>query len=351
MANAFSGRDATSAITFSSPGKWIVVIWPVWHVCNMNASPRSNLPAVGNIDLDAIRSIQPTVGLLSHIVPSVLCFTACASDNMIPTASTSAASSRSEFVIHPLGFLSEITLSVMSRGNCIRHSNGCMSVERENQTPPAPSAEASWYATYSGGLGSSSLTCVGRSVSLWMRLQVSRIASLQSSFRLIVFVGVFNTLFKGVKNPWVAGRMRAACRSLPITFWNVFHGIVARLNIVCASRMYLLALSGGRQTVRLIPSKLIPINVFVVSKFPSPFSSLPFDIGSFPFLWLVTAGSGKIPCIPWMDARRICARCSPSDDSVAALQKSSTYTCSSLVGLFARARGGTVGMVISSSMG
>ena len=131
------------------------MIWLVWHVCNIKASPLSSPPAVGYIDLDAMRSIQPTVGLLSHSVPSVLCFIAGASDRMTPTASTSAASSRSEFVIHPLGLSSEMTLSVMLCGNVVRHSNGCMSVDSENQTPPAPSAAASWYATYDSGFGRS----------------------------------------------------------------------------------------------------------------------------------------------------------------------------------------------------
>ena len=84
IANAFSGQDATSAITFLSPGTWILMICPVWHVCNMRASPLSNLPAVGYIDLEAMRSIHPTVGLLLHSVPSVLCFIAGASDRMTP---------------------------------------------------------------------------------------------------------------------------------------------------------------------------------------------------------------------------------------------------------------------------
>jgi hypothetical protein len=54
-----------------------------------------------------------------------------------------------------LGLSPEMTLSVMSCGNLIRHSKGCMSVDNENHTPPAPSAAALWYATYDGGLGRS----------------------------------------------------------------------------------------------------------------------------------------------------------------------------------------------------
>ena len=85
----------------------------------------------------------------------------------------------------PLGLSSEMTFSVMLRGNVVRHSNGCMLVVSENQTPPAPSAAASWYAAYDGEFGRSSLTCVGRLLSLWMRVQVSWIASLQLAFSLI----------------------------------------------------------------------------------------------------------------------------------------------------------------------
>ena len=285
-------------------------------------------------------------------MPRVLCFTAGASDGMTPTASTTAASSKSEFVIDPLGFSSEMTLSVMLRRNVVRHSNGCMSVDSENQTPPAPSAAALWYATYDGGFGRSSLTCVGRLHSLWMRVQVSRIASLQQlSFSLIVVVGAFNTLLSGVENPWVAGRMRAACHSLPTVVWNAFQGIAARRSMAFASLIYFLALSFGRHTMSLIPSNTKPIRVLVVSKFPSPFFSVPLDIGSLPFLWLVMIISGKTACIPWMAARWTWDKCCPSVDWVDVLQKSSTYTCRSLVGLSARARGGTFGMVISSSMG
>jgi hypothetical protein len=118
----------------------------------------------------------------------------------------------------------------------------------------------------------------------------------------MVFAGDFNMVFSGVKKPWVTGRIRAACRSFPTVVWNTFQGIAARCSMACASLIYFLALSFGRQTVRLIPSKKKPIIVFVVSKFPSPLSSFPFDMGSLLFSWLVIAVSGKKACIPWMAA-------------------------------------------------
>jgi hypothetical protein len=87
---------------------------PVWRVYNRYASPRSNRPAVRNIDLDAIWSIQLIVGLLSHSVIRVWCLMTGASSKMTPTAITYAASSKSELVMDPVGLFLEITLSVIS---------------------------------------------------------------------------------------------------------------------------------------------------------------------------------------------------------------------------------------------
>ncbi len=52
----------------------------------------------GDLDFDAMQSIQLTVGVLSHRVPSAACFTFGAPVRATPTANTSAASSKSEFV-------------------------------------------------------------------------------------------------------------------------------------------------------------------------------------------------------------------------------------------------------------
>jgi len=60
-----------------------------------------------------------------------------------PSAMTSAASSRSEFVIDPLGLSMEITSVAISTGNATRQTAGGMILDSENHTPPAPSAAAS----------------------------------------------------------------------------------------------------------------------------------------------------------------------------------------------------------------
>jgi len=63
----------------------------------------SSLPAVGKIDFEAIRSIQLTVGLLSHRVPIVLCLMVGAVSTIMPTATISADSSpRSKLVRDPV---------------------------------------------------------------------------------------------------------------------------------------------------------------------------------------------------------------------------------------------------------
>jgi len=98
---------------------------------------------VGDLDFEAIRSIQLTVGVLSHRVPSGACFTVGALERATPTANTSAANSRSELVSRPDGLSSDITSEEMSTGNASRHTTGGMESTNENQTPPAPSAAAS----------------------------------------------------------------------------------------------------------------------------------------------------------------------------------------------------------------
>ena len=105
--------------------------------------PRSRQPAVGDLDFDAMQSIQLMVGELSHRVPSAACFTLGALVRATPTASTSAASSKSEFVRQPRGLSIEITLENMSPGNASHCTNGAISLLNENQAPPAPSAAAS----------------------------------------------------------------------------------------------------------------------------------------------------------------------------------------------------------------
>jgi hypothetical protein len=99
---------------------------------------------VGRLALEAIFSIQLTIGVLSHNVPSGTCLTVRAAASAIPTAMTSAASSRSEFVRRPSGLSSETTLEVMSCRDAARQTTGDMLFTKENHTPPALSTAALW---------------------------------------------------------------------------------------------------------------------------------------------------------------------------------------------------------------
>jgi hypothetical protein len=98
---------------------------------------------VGPLALEAILLIQLTVGVLSHNVPNGICFTSGTVASITPTARTSAANSRLEFVRRPSGLLSETTSDSMSGGNADRQTNGGMSSINENQTLPAPAVAVS----------------------------------------------------------------------------------------------------------------------------------------------------------------------------------------------------------------
>ena len=215
--SAFDGRDAMSAMTLSVPGTCIVVSRPACWQWSMNASPRRSRPAVGVFAFDAIFSTQLTVGVLSHSVPIGACLIQGPLSRMTPTANTSAASSRSELVRLPLGLLSEITSDAMSGGNLSRQTHGCIGSASENQTPPAPSAAASWYPAKCGMLGTSSLTWVGRELRSFNSEMMSSNAARSSELapRPISFGLPRMAAFIGVKKPFAAGRMMDACRSFP----------------------------------------------------------------------------------------------------------------------------------------
>ena len=174
---------------------------------------------MGPLALDASFSIQLTVGVLSHNVPSGTCLTFGATDSATATAMTSAANSRSEFVRRPFGLSSDTTSEAMSCGNPTRHTVGDMLSISENQTPPAPSAAASWYPTYCGMSGTNSLTCVGREARMRTRVHRSSNAALTSDLapKMMCIGDPFIAALIGVKKPRAAGRIMDACLSFPTT--------------------------------------------------------------------------------------------------------------------------------------
>ena len=305
-----------SAMTLSAPGTCIVVSRPACWQWSMNASPRRSRPAVGVFAFDAIFSTQLTVGVLSHSVPIGACLIQGPLSRMTPTANTSAASSGSELVRLPLGLLSEITSDAMSGGNLSRQTHGCIGSASENQTPPAPSAAASWYPAKCGMLGTSSLTWVGRELRSFNSEMMSSNAARSSELapRPISFGLPRMAAFIGVKNPFAAGRMMDACRSFPTSIWRALRGTVLRRRSVCVALMYAFAFAAGRWTVRRMPSNSTPIISLRVTKLPSPWSIFFREIGSFPPSCLVILGVGKRAWMPCTAARRIFGMCVPSVD-------------------------------------
>ena len=107
-------------------------------------NPLNSLPAVGPFDLSAIRFDHATVGVLSEKTREDRCvISVCCSSTL--NCNSTAACSRSEFVIDPLGFFSDTTCDTTSAGKSIFHTRGAMSLAPENHTPPAPVVHASIY--------------------------------------------------------------------------------------------------------------------------------------------------------------------------------------------------------------
>ncbi len=140
---AFEGRDAMLAITFLMPGTWTVVSRPVWVQYNMKARLRKRRLAVADLAFEAILSIQLTVGVLLHGVPSGVCLGLLIRSHATSTARTSAASSKSKFVSWLYRVSSDTPSVALSAGNSLRHTTGGVLLQSKNQTPPAPSATAS----------------------------------------------------------------------------------------------------------------------------------------------------------------------------------------------------------------
>jgi len=102
-----------------------------------SAKTRINCSAT-KLDRDAIRWTQLTVGLLSLKRATLFSVRVPQACSIISHNITRPASSRSEFVMVPFGFDSEMTLAVMSGGHCKRNTVGLHSESSPMMTPPTP---------------------------------------------------------------------------------------------------------------------------------------------------------------------------------------------------------------------
>jgi hypothetical protein len=169
-------------MAFWSPTMWNIVIGQTF--CKLKCSARIRIScSATRLERDAIHCTQLTVGLL--LLKSANRFSArephtC---SIISQRMTRPVSSRSEFVIMPLGFLSEITLAVISGGHCGRNTIGGHFNSSLMMTPPTPWHEASTIPTKSGQPATSLRQCVGRCVDSRRIVRQSDIAEQRGSLR------------------------------------------------------------------------------------------------------------------------------------------------------------------------
>ena len=91
-----------SDITFLSPTTCAVASVSIWFICIIIEMDLSSLLEIWDLAFDEILVIHLTVRLLLHSVPGDLLLIAGDASMATLIASTSDASSRSEFIIHTL---------------------------------------------------------------------------------------------------------------------------------------------------------------------------------------------------------------------------------------------------------
>mmetsp|Transcript_7717 Transcript_7717/g.19158 ORF Transcript_7717/g.19158 Transcript_7717/m.19158 type:complete len:219 (-) Transcript_7717:7368-8024(-) len=200
------------------------------------------------------------------------------------------ASSRSEFVIVPVGLSDDTRRRVIYSGHSMRHRTGtsaCQpfrgwSVSLGNHTPPAPFPEASWWPSAEGERGMSSAIRVGRDVrSRAIQRKSSRAwcTPLLRSTRVLLFGEMaFWRRPNMLRDP---GKAIAMERSSPRTvchffmlvrFWDF--GMLSRISHSRSTRC------GGKWIVMPTVSTIQPRTSLIVSQLQSPFRSFFRETGS-----------------------------------------------------------------------
>jgi len=105
--------------------------------------------------------------------------------------------------------------------------------------------------------------------------------------------------FSGVMKPLRLGKIWHTCCNLPCNFWKLWNGMSNFLRASARASLYLVALSGGKRTVRFMPLNKKPKSSFSHSHRPSPFSSFLMEMGSLPPSCPVTSVGGKMAWIEW----------------------------------------------------
>jgi hypothetical protein len=171
-----------SIIAFWSPAMWSVVIGQTMFVSKRRARMRISC-SVTRLARDAIRCTQPTVGLLSLNSATLFLERRPQTCFIISQRMTSPASSRSEFVSFPLGFLLETMLAVISGGHCSQKTVGRHAESLPIMIPLMPWLDASTTPTKSGQPATNLRHQVGRCVDFWRIVQQSDMAEQRGSLR------------------------------------------------------------------------------------------------------------------------------------------------------------------------
>ena len=116
-------RDATSAISFSSPAIETESSGDAFRALCLIARARRSLPATMEC-FDAKRFAHETVGVLSQYIATCEYCRSVTKYSNTNQCSTKPANSKSEFVISPVGFLSETSRFLISSGKLTLHTTG-----------------------------------------------------------------------------------------------------------------------------------------------------------------------------------------------------------------------------------
>ena len=174
------------------------------------------------LERHAICSTQLTVGLLS--LNSAMRFSVRGPHtcSIMSHNSTRPASSRSEFVIFPFGFASDVILAVMSGGHCSLNTVGRHSDSSPMMTPPTPWLEASTTPIKSGHPATSLRQRVGRRVDSRKTVRQFDIASRRDALRwkYTTCGRFFRRRLHGDRSPRPPGRAVNGCRTFAITDSN-----------------------------------------------------------------------------------------------------------------------------------
>ena len=130
-------RDGTSAISFFFPSMCVVISGHALFVFRRSANACTNCSATSDV-FDASRFIQLIEGVLSPNNATVFSVRSPPTPSITSQANTIPAISRSELVIPPDGFSTDLTSFDISSGHFHRNTVGIHSEHSPNTTPPTP---------------------------------------------------------------------------------------------------------------------------------------------------------------------------------------------------------------------